>query len=152
MITPLPEIEESIFDEISKRRHTENENEDGWIMPEPEDKDKDMKYINWRIENKTQVFNDNGFLIGTATQYDVDQIEILNEGESWLDMRARTRPKRDKAYQTQQEITKLIVAAPKFLEACKLFVESKGSKTMGYYADDQVRAIELMKQAIKDAE
>ena len=41
MIIPLPEIEESIFDEISKRRHTENENEDGWIMPEPEDETKD---------------------------------------------------------------------------------------------------------------
>ena len=47
---------------------------------------------------------------------------------------------------------KLIVVAPELLEACKLFVESKGSKTMGYYADDQVRAIELMKQAIKNAE
>ena len=37
MITPLPEIEESIFDKISETTFTENENKDGWIMPEPED-------------------------------------------------------------------------------------------------------------------
>ena len=37
MITPLPEIEESIFDGISERTFTENENEDGWVMPEPGD-------------------------------------------------------------------------------------------------------------------
>ena len=43
MIIPLPEIEEVIFDEISKRRHTENENEDGWIMPEPEDETDDTE-------------------------------------------------------------------------------------------------------------
>ena len=41
MITPLPEIEESIFDKISETTFADNENEDGWIMPEPEDETKD---------------------------------------------------------------------------------------------------------------
>ena len=41
MITPLPEIEESIFDKISETTFTENENEDGCIMPEPEDENDD---------------------------------------------------------------------------------------------------------------
>ena len=42
MIIPLPEIEESIFDKISETTFTDNENENGWIMPEPEDKDDDI--------------------------------------------------------------------------------------------------------------
>ena len=43
-------------------------------------------------------------------------------------------------------------AAPELFEACKEFTEAPGSKTMGYYSDEQVNAIDKMKQAIQNAE
>ena len=59
MITPLPEIEESIFDRISETTFTENENENGWIMPEPEDeeliKTEIMEYVEFNLNHNVKV-------------------------------------------------------------------------------------------------
>ena len=46
---------------------------------------------------------------------------------------------------------KIIASAPDLLEAAIMFTSSKGSKTFGYYSDGQLKAIQLMKEAIKKA-
>ena len=38
---------------------------------------------------------------------------------------------------------------PDLLEACNLFINGKKSRTFGYYSDDQIKGIELMKEVIK---
>jgi len=51
----------------------------------------------------------------------------------------------------QEANAKLIAAAPELLEACYAFVNARVSKTMGYYSEEQIDAIDKMKLAIKKA-
>ena len=74
----------------------------------------------WVQVNKSQIFNENhhGILAFTGFNYDSDQVEVRDEGESWLSMRKRTEEVRVKAEEEQLANAKLIAAAPDLLEAC----------------------------------
>ena len=51
-----------------------------------------------------------------------------------------------------EEMAELRIQNAELLEVCKSFIEAKGSKTFGYYSDDQMNAIEKMKQLIQKTE
>jgi predicted DNA-binding protein len=46
------------------------------------------------------------------------------------------------------EYAKLISLAPRLLNACEKFIQNRNSKTMGYYSDEQVEAIEEMEAIV----
>ena len=45
---------------------------------------------------------------------------------------------------------KLISKAPEMYEAINLYINGKKSKTMGYYSDDQMNAVDQMKSLLKE--
>lgn len=68
--------------------------------------------------------NQNGILVTVWETYDADQVEIKEDGESWLDMRERTKPLREASNKEKIANLKLIAAAPEMLEMLKRVLET----------------------------
>lgn len=58
-----------------------------------------------------------GLLVSVWSTYDGDEVEVRENGESWLDMRYRTEHIREAKKMEQLSNAKLIAAAPDLLEA-----------------------------------
>ena len=109
----------------------------------------------WRYNQIDKTVTCNGFVIAipsTYPSYDPCGIEICNNGESWLDMRDRTKPLRDNQEQEMEANAKLIASAPKMLETLiRIEKTYRNMYEMGCLYSDQHNDWVCIKDAIEKA-